>query len=76
MRKERHDEKGVRPSSFIAPVEKNVELSNGAAVVITIKTKRTREEGKMRTERKREARLFSFYISIFPHLLLSFSCSF
>lgn len=37
------EEKGVRPSSFIAPVEKNVELSNGAAMVITIKTRRTRE---------------------------------
>lgn len=33
----------MRPSSFIAPVEKNVELSNGAAMVITIKTRRTRE---------------------------------
>lgn len=32
----------MRPSSFIAPVEKNVELSNGAAVVITIKTRGTR----------------------------------
>lgn len=31
--------KGVRPSSFIAPVEKNAELSNGAAAVITIKSR-------------------------------------
>lgn len=51
----------MRPSSFIAPVEKNLELSNGAAMVITIKTRRTREnerqqkKGKkteVRTERK------------------------
>lgn len=42
----------MRPSSFIAPVEKNVELSNGAAVVITIKTRRTR--GKKETEKERQ----------------------
>lgn len=53
MRKERmRRKKGVRPSSFIAPVEKNVELSNGAAVVITIKTRRTR--GKRETEKERQ----------------------
>lgn len=34
----------MRPSSFIAPLEKNVELSNGAAMVITIKTKSTKEK--------------------------------
>ena len=28
-RSEDEEERGVRPSSFIAPVEKNVELSNG-----------------------------------------------
>lgn len=49
MRKEgMRRKKGVRPSSFIAPVDKNVELSNGAAVVITIKTKRTRKKEKQR----------------------------
>lgn len=36
----------MRPSSFIAPLEKNVELSNGTAVVITIKTRRTNEKKK------------------------------
>lgn len=45
--------KGVRPSSFIAPLEKNVELSNGAAAVITIKTTRKKrdEEREMKRER-------------------------
>lgn len=42
----------MRPSSFIAPVEKNVELSNGAAMVITIKTKRTREIDQRRKKEK------------------------
>lgn len=42
----------MRPSSFIAPVEKNVELSNGAAVVITIKTRRTRETEKERQKER------------------------
>lgn len=47
----------MRPSSFIAPVEKNVELSNGAAVVITIKTRRTREkERRRKRDKKREVR--------------------
>lgn len=45
--------KGVRPSSFIAPVEKNMELSNGAAMVITIKTKRTRDTETEREKRER-----------------------
>lgn len=40
----------MRPSSFIAPLEKNVELSNGTAVVITIKTRRT---GEKKTDRER-----------------------
>lgn len=43
----------MRPSSFIAPVEKNVELSNGAAMVITIKTRRTREKERQRTKEKK-----------------------
>lgn len=43
----------MRPSSFIAPVEKNVELSNGAAVVITIKTGRTREKERRRKRDKK-----------------------
>lgn len=42
----------MRPSSFIAPVEKNVELSNGTAVVITIKIRGTR--GKRETEKERQ----------------------
>ncbi len=47
----------MRPSSFIAPVEKNVELSNGAAVVITIKTRRTGEkERRRKRDKKREVR--------------------
>lgn len=44
----------MRPSSFNAPVEKNVELSNGAAVVITIKTTRTRERRETEKERQKE----------------------
>lgn len=46
--------KGVRPSSFIAPLEKNVELSNGTAMVITIKTTSTGE--KTQKEKKKEVR--------------------
>lgn len=60
----------MRPSSFIAPVEKNVELSNGAAVVITIKTKRRRGKKRLGQRGKHKARLFSFDISIFPPLVL------
>lgn len=45
----------MRPSSFIAPLEKNVELSNGAATVITIKAQVQEEDRKkkeVRTPRK------------------------
>ncbi len=47
----------MRPSSFIAPVEKNVELSNGAAVVITIKTRRTSEKERDGERETKEERL-------------------
>lgn len=46
----------MRPSSFIAPVEKNVELSNGAAVVITIKSGRTRGKER-RGERDKKTKV-------------------
>lgn len=53
MREERmRRKKGVRPSSFIAPLERNVELSNGAAMVITIKTTSTGEK-RQKEKRKR-----------------------
>lgn len=52
-RGEDEEGEGVRPSSFIAPVEKNVELSNGAAVVITIKSSRTREKERQRKRDKK-----------------------
>lgn len=42
----------MRPSSFIAPVEKNVALSNGTAEVITIKTRRTRAKRDEKQKRQ------------------------
>lgn len=54
---EDEEKKGVRPSSFIAPLEKNVELSNGTAMVITIKTKSTREKERRRKMGKKGKRL-------------------
>lgn len=46
----------MRPSSFIAPVEKNVELSNGAAMVITIKTRTRENETQRKKGKKTEVR--------------------